>query len=440
MFDTLLHNALIVTVDEKLGEISGGALAIRDGVIEKVWRPAPGEVLPAARETVDLYGHLIMPGLVNAHTHLPMTIFRGLADDLPLMTWLHEHIFPAEARFITPEAVRIGTRLACAEMLLNGITACCDGYFLADSVASAVTETGLRAVVGQGVIDFPAPGVPDPSQNVAHAKQFVQTWRTRTPLIYPSIFCHAPYTCSEMTLRSAKAAANTAGVLFQIHVAETQSEVEQSRAAHGATPVRYLRKLGVLDERTLLVHGVWLDAEDIRIMADCGAAVVHCPQSNMKLASGVAPVTDLLAAGIRVGLGTDGSASNNDLDLFGEMDSAAKLHKVRRLDPTAMNAAAVVRMATLGGAQAIGLGDRIGSLAPGKAADLVVLDLNQPHLTPMYHPTSHLVYAACGSDVRHTMVAGRWLVRDRRVTTIDVDETMNAAASLARTIAEEKRR
>ncbi len=438
MFDTLFHNALVVTVDPDLGEIPGGALAVRGGVIEKVWRPAPGEALPAANEAFDLAGGLLMPGLVNAHTHLPMTLFRGLADDLTLQQWLNEHIFPAEARFVTPENVALGTRLACAEMLLNGITTCCDGYFLADSVAGAVAETGLRAVLGQGVIDFPAPGVPDPAGNVAHAAAFVAAWRSRSPLITPSIFCHSPYTCSARTLRSAKAAAREAGVRFQIHAAETRSELERCRSEQGQTPVRYLSRLGLLDEQTLLVHAVWLDGEEVRMVADSGAGIVHCPQSNMKLGSGVAPVPDFLAAGIAVGLGTDGCASNNDLDLFGEMDTAAKLHKVQRLDPTVMDAAQVVQMATRDGARAIGLEGQIGSLAPGRRADLIVLDLNQPHLVPLYHPASHLVYAAGGADVRHVMIDGRWVVRDRRLLTIDLEPLLDAAGRLGRTIAAQR--
>jgi 5-methylthioadenosine/S-adenosylhomocysteine deaminase len=435
MIDVLLHNALIVTVDPVLGDLSGGALAVRGGTIEKVWQPAPGEALPEARETIDLAGNLVMPGLVNAHTHLPMTLFRGLADDLPLSTWLNEHIFPAEARHVTPESVQIGARLACAEMLLSGTTTCCDGYFLADASAQAVAETGVRAVLGQGVIDFPAPGVSDPSRNVAHAAEFVAAWQDRSPLLRPSIFCHSPYTCSARTLQAAKKAAGNAGVLFQIHTAETRAEAEQCRAVHGCSPVGYLQRLGLLDPHTLLVHVVWVDSEDIHIVADSGAAIAHCPQSNMKLGSGVAPLPDFMAAGIAVGLGTDGCASNNDLDLFGEMDTAAKLHKVQRLDPTVMDAAAVVHMATLGASRAIGLGDRIGSLTPGKQADLIVIDLNQPHLTPLYHPASHLVYTATGADVRDVMVAGRWQVRDRRLLGMDVHTLMQAAAALARTIA-----
>jgi 5-methylthioadenosine/S-adenosylhomocysteine deaminase len=434
VFDILLHSALMVTVDPAAGNIPGGALAIHGGTIEKVWQPAPGEALPEARETIDLAGNLLMPGLVNAHTHLPMTLFRGLADDLPLMSWLNEHIFPAEARHISPESAHLGARLACAEMLLSGTTTCCDGYFLASAVAAAVTEAGMRAVLGQGVIDFPAPGVSDPSRNVVHAVEFVDAWQARSPLLRPSIFCHSPYTCSARTLQAAKKAAANTGVLFQIHTAETRAEAEQCRAEHGCSPVRYLQRLGLLDEGTLLVHAVWLDGEDIHIVADSGAAIAHCPQSNMKLGSGVAPLPDFVAAGIAVGLGTDGCASNNDLDLFGEMDTAAKLHKVQRLNPTVMNAAEVVFMATQGGGRALGLGDCIGSLTPGKQADLIVIDLNQPHLTPLYHPASHLVYAATGADVRDVMVAGHWQVRNRRLLGMDVELLMQTAAAQGRMI------
>jgi len=245
-----------------------------------------------------------------------MTLFRGLADDLPLSLWLDEFIFPCEAKYLTPETVRVGTLLACAEMLLSGTTTCCDGYFFEDDVASAVYKSGIRGVLGQGVIDFPAPGVPDPSDNIKNAVRFVEKWQNVSPLITPSIFCHSPYTCCQETLKKAKAASDSKGLLFQIHAAETKSEYVRIQSEQHTTPVKYLDRIGSLDENTLIVHGIWLDDDDIEIIAKRRSKVSHNPQSNMKLASGVAPVPSLITAGVTVGLGTDGCASNNDLDLF----------------------------------------------------------------------------------------------------------------------------
>ncbi|MBI5896221.1 MAG: amidohydrolase [Desulfobacterales bacterium] len=424
MLDTLIHSATVVTVDEAFSILRNGAVGVRQGIIERVETPPAGQPLPPAREIIDARGDIVMPGLINAHTHLPMALFRGLADDLPLMTWLHDHIFPAEARHITPASVALGARLACAEMLLGGITTCCDGYFLTEHFAAAVADSGLRAILGQGVIDFPAPGVPDPAQNVAVARAVVEKMRGRYPLVQPSIFCHSPYTCSAATLTAAKQAANDLGMLFQIHAAETRAECAQMEKEHGCGPIEYLGRLGLLDANTLLVHAVWVEADDIRRIARGGARIAHCPESNMKLASGVAPLPDFLAAGIPVGLGTDGCASNNDLDLWGEMDMAAKLHKVQRLNPTAVKAEQVVRMATREGAAAVGLGRRTGSLEPGKRADLIVIDTHQPHWTPLYHPASHLVYVARANDVRHVMIDGRWVVRERSLLTMAVADVM----------------
>ena len=257
--DTLFFNARIVTMDQDFSVLENGALAVKGGIIDKVWVPSGDASLPSAEESVDCNGILLMPGLINAHTHLPMSLFRGLADDLSLERWFQDYIFPAETKYITPQSVCLGTRLSIAEMLLSGTTTCCDGYFFAHEVAEAVSTTGLRAVVGQGVIDFPAPGVPDPSQNVAYAESFVEKWAQRSPALQPSIFCHAPYTCSSQTLQAAKAAANRMGVLFQIHVAETQFEVQQCRETNGCSPVKYLNDLGILDARTLLIHAVWVD-------------------------------------------------------------------------------------------------------------------------------------------------------------------------------------
>lgn len=425
--DTLLHNGIVLTLDEQFTIIENGAIAIKNGAIDSVWSPSIDEPLPEAKQRIDLDGGIVMPGLINAHTHLPMSLFRGLADDLPLHKWLEEHIFPAEAKHIDPGFVHAGAQLACAEMVLGGTTTCCDGYFLVAHYFDVMNQCGMRAVLGQGVIDFPAPGVPDPTMNVDKAKTFVERHLTAAARLTPSIFCHSPYTCSAHTLTLAKQVASEFGVLFQIHVAETRTEADQIQAQHGCSSIQYLNQLGILDSNTLLVHAVWINDIDIDIIADSGAGVVHCPESNMKLASGVAPIPDCLNAGINVGLGTDGCASNNNLNLWSEMDSAAKLHKVIRLDPTTMDAQTVLRMATNHGARALGLAHLIGSLEPGKRADLIVIDNHNPHWMPMYHPASHLVYVAEAADVRHVMIDGNWVVRERQLLTLDIESVLDTA-------------
>lgn len=435
MYDLLIHNAWVVTVDKDGHVVPDGMIGIRGDRIAHVGPQSAGDKLPAARETIDAGQGIVFPGLVNAHTHLPMTIFRGLADDLPLKSWLEDHIFPAEATHIAPDTVHWGTLLACGEMLLGGITTCCDGYFLEDAVARAVAMSGMRAVLGQGVIDYPAPGVPDPAANIRTATRFVQKWHNVSPLITPSIFCHSPYTCSDATLARAKAAARDAGVLFQMHVAETRDEIPPSGQGEArASLTDRLAQLDLLDKDTLLVHGVWLTPDDIDRIAGCGSSVVHCPESNMKLASGIAPVTEIHKAGITVGIGTDGCASNNDLDLWREMDMTAKLHKVTGGDPTAMPADRVLAMATRDGARAIGLGDRIGSIEKGKQADLVILDSTHPAMCPIYHPVSQAVYAGGGEMVRDTIVAGRVVVRNHALANGRMAETMARVRAIARRI------
>jgi len=431
--DIKIQNGIVVTCNVVGDILDKGCVVIKQGTIAAV---GDMEAMRSwtAKETIDATGCVVMPGLVNAHTHLPMSLFRGLADDIPLMTWLNDYIFPAEATHITPETVRIGSLLSCAELLLSGTTTCCDGYFYEDSGAEAVFETGIRAIAGQGVIDYPAPGVPDPSKNIATAISFVEKWAGRNSLITPSIFCHSPYTCSKETLIRSRNEAAFRGVLFQIHVAETKSEYDQIMKEHGVSPVAYLDIINVLRPGTLLVHAVWMDEEDRQRIADRGVSVVHNPESNMKLASGVAPIPELIEQGVPVGLGTDGSASNNNLDLFEEMDVAAKLHKMNRMDPTILDAETVLNMATAEGADAIGLGKVVGSLEEGKQADVIVIDMQKPHLVPMYHPISHIVYAAKGSDVRDVMVNGKVLVKDGRLLTIDLEKLFERVAEVGRLI------
>jgi len=432
-YDIVIHGGTIVTVNADFEIIANGLICIKDHRLVRVEARPDSAPLPHADKTVDAKGMIILPGLVNAHTHLPMTLFRGLADDLPLQQWLQEYIFPAEAKHINSKSVQLGTYLACAEMILSGTTTCCDGYFLEGDVATAVKNCGMRAVLGHGVIDFPAPGLPDPTENITAAVKFAEKWREASPLIKPSIFCHSPYTCSAKTLKAAKKAADENSLLFQIHVAETRNERNLIQSDPMASPVQYLDHLEIIDANTLLVHCVWLDDADIDIIVQRHAAVAHNPESNMKLAAGIAPVPELLAAGIVLGLGTDGCASNNTLDLFQTMDTAAKLHKVRKLDPTTVTADSVLTMATLGGASAIGLDQEIGSLEVGKKADLIILNARQPHLVPLYHPVSHIVYSARGSDVTTVIIDGRLVLEDGRLLTINLDEVLENTIELTKT-------
>jgi 5-methylthioadenosine/S-adenosylhomocysteine deaminase len=434
-YDTVVHNGTILTVNKGFDVVENGFVCIGDGRIEAIGEGKAGQPLAKALQAIDARGGIILPGLVNTHTHSPMTLFRGLADDLPLMTWLNDYIFKAEGRWLSPETVYTGTLLSCAEMLLSGTTTCCDGYFFEDSVARAIEESGMGAVVSQGIVDFPAPGVPEPEKNVDEALRFIQAWQGKSPLIFPGLFCHSPYTCSEKTLRRARRVADETNTLFQIHVAETKKEAEEMRKEEGMSPMQYLDRIGALNERTLVVHGIWVDKEDIASMAKRGVGVSVTTESHMKLASGIAPVLEFLSHGLAVGIGTDSCASNNNLDMFQEMDFMAKLHKARLLDSTVMDARQVLTMATKGGAKAIGLGEEIGSIEVGKRADLIIIDTHKPHLTPLYDPASHLVYTASGSDVRDVIINGRVVVKDRTVLTIKVEEVMDEVAALAQRIA-----
>ena len=429
--DILIINSTILPLSHSGPDlIENGFIAIKGDVISAI---GPMLDLPdssKAEKTIDAAGHLAMPGLVNTHTHAPMTLFRGLADDLPLMAWLNKYIFPAEAKSVNEEMAYWCSKLAAAEMILSGTTTVADGYFLEDSVAEAFIDCGIRSVVAQGVIDFPAPGVPDPGENVTAAETFIERWQDKSSLLIPAVFCHSPYTCSPDTLERAKEMARLKDAMLFIHLAETRTEVEQIQEQHTTTPLRYLESLGILDEDTVCVHCVWLDDDEIEILAKSGAKVSTCPQSNMKLASGIAPLKKILAAGIPVGLGTDSCASNNTLDMFSEMDMCAKLHKVKDLDPTALQAKTVLEMATRGGAYVIGLEQEIGSLTPGKKADIILLDMMQPHLQPFYNPDL-LVYAACGADVKSVIIDGKLVMQDRQILAFDVDETMAKVRELA---------
>ncbi|WLE98842.1 MAG: amidohydrolase [Candidatus Electrothrix communis] len=382
-----------------------------------------------AKTVINGHGQLALPGLINGHCHAAMTLFRGLADDLSLADWLNNHIFPAEAKHVTPDMLYWCSKLAAAEMILSGTTTVADGYFHEHHAAKAFADVGLRAVAAQGVIDFPAPGVPDPQEKINHAAEFLSQWRDH-PLVSPAVFAHSPYTCSSETLVAAKELARSEKTLFFIHVAETEQEADMIQGNPGDSPVRHLHKLGVLDSETVCIHAIWLDEQDLDILAETGAAIVVCPQSNLKLASGTAPLQGMLARGIRVGIGTDGAASNNSLDLVREMDVCAKLHKLRDLDPVAVPASKVISMATRDGASVLGLQENVGQLEVGKKADIILVNLDVPHLQPM-HGSDLLVYAAQGSDVQTVLINGALVMQDRKILSFDLQETLEQIRRLA---------
>ena len=390
--------------------------------------------LPKADEIINAEDAIILPGLINAHGHSPMTIFRGMADDLPLKKWLFDHIFPAEAKHLNPDTVYWASLLACLEMIASGTTTYVDGYFLADGIVKAAHKAGIRALIAQGVIDLPAPGRPDPKKNPELALAFLERWIDFSDLIKPGVFCHSPITCSDKTLQKAHEISKRFASPLQIHLSETQEEPTEIKKRTGLRPVFYLDDLGILNRNLIAAHAVYLDEEEIDLLAMRDVKVAHCPESNMKLGSGIASVGKMLEKGVTVGLGTDGCASNNNLDLFGEMDTAAKLAKVANFDPTLLDARTVLKMATVGGAKVIGLEDRIGTIEPGKKADIIIVDTKTPHMTPMYNPYSQLVYSATGGDVRDVIINGKLVYRDRQFITLDRDEIMNEVKKITRRI------
>lgn len=387
---------------------------------------------PHARQ-LDCEGRLVMPGLINGHNHAAMTLFRGLADDLELSEWLHEHIFPAEKAHVNREMVYWCSRLAIAEMILSGTTCVADAYFFSGDSARALSDCGMRAVVGHGIVDFPAPSVPDPKKNIDTVADFIEEWLDMDELITPAVFAHSPYTCSPRTLEKAKALAESRGVRFFTHIAESPKEMEMIIEPQADTPVGHLAALGLLDANSALVHAIWLSDKDIETLAATGAKVISCPQSNLKLASGIARVPELLAAGVSVGIGTDGCASNNGLDMFRELDLFAKLYKAKYLDPTLIPAATALACATTTNAEVLGL-PKVGRLAVGNYADLIMVDTHAPHLTPMYSPDL-LVYSVGGHDVHSVMIHGRMVVENRTILSFDLSETTAKVRELAAMVA-----
>jgi len=425
--DILIHNGTILTMDEENTVIPDGSLTISEDTIRFVG--SNSEASMDAEKILDAEGGLILPGLINSHTHAAMTLFRGLADDLPLMDWLNGYIFPVESK-MNDEFVRVGTLLACAEMIMSGTTTFCDMYLFEDEVAHAAREAGMRCLVGEVLYDFPSPNYGLIEDGLRYTESLIQKWRD-DPLVSIAVEPHSLYTCSPELLAASNALALDYHVPLIIHVAETLSEIAEVKKRYGKGPIDHLHSLGILGPHLIADHCVHLNERDIERIAEHGVKAVDNPESNMKLASGISPVPEMLAAGVTVGLGTDGCASNNNLDLFGEMDMAAKSHKIKNLDPTVMNALTVARMATIEGAKVLGIDTVTGSLEVGKKADVIVLDMDKPHLTPMYNPFSHLVYTVSGHDVRHTIINGSVVMENRSLRTLDIIEVMAMAKEKA---------
>ncbi|MEO8026070.1 MAG: amidohydrolase [Bryobacteraceae bacterium] len=408
----------VVTMDAQHRVIENGAVAVRGERIVAVGTKARIDRDYQPKQRLDIPG-ILTPGLINTHTHAAMSLFRGIADDLRLQDWLQNYIFPAEAKNVTADFVRWGTRLACLEMALSGTTTYTDMYYFEDVVAEATKEAGLRGVLGQTIIKFPVADYKTPQEALVGTERFIRRFQN-DPLIVPSPAPHALYTNSDETLKAARALANKYKVPLITHLDETKKEHDDALADRKMTPTRLLDSLGVFNGRTVAAHAVWVDDADIKILKRRGVGVAHNPSSNMKLASGVAPVMKFLAAGLAVGLGTDGVAgSNNDHNMMEEMDLAAKLQKVTTMDPRALNAVQALELATMGGARVLGLEAQIGSIEAGKRADMITIRTDQPHATPLYNVYSQIVYALKGSDVRDVMVNGRLIVRDRKMLTLD---------------------
>jgi 5-methylthioadenosine/S-adenosylhomocysteine deaminase len=431
--DILVTNGTVLTLDAGDTEISNGAVAIDGDTITAVG-PADEFGDWSVSQVIDANGGIIMPGLINSHTHAAMTCFRGLADDLQLMTWLNDHIFPAEAK-LDDQKVYSGTLLACAEMIMSGTTCFCDMYLFEDAVARAAKDAGMRAVVGEVLYDFDSPNYGSIENGIGYTQNLIDSWQ-EDPLVSIAVEPHSAYLCGPELLKKAFKLSQSHNLTFVIHLAESKSEVEQIKERFDRTPVEHLAELGILAPNVLACHCVELTENDIALLQRFDVKVAHNAESNMKLASGVAPIPRLIDEGICVGMGTDGCASNNDLDLFQEMDSVAKLHKAKSLDPTVMDAPTVLKMATINGARTLGLETVTGSLETGKKADLIIVDTNKPHLTPMYSPVSHLVYAAKGSDVTTSIINGTVVMNDGRLKTMDLKAVMDDVNRIAKEVTE----
>lgn len=431
--DLILKGDYVITMDKEGRVLRPGAIAVKDDKIVAVGPKDEIEQKYQADKVLGGEGHAVLPAFVNGHTHSPMVYFRGLADDLPLNVWLQEHIWPAEAKFVAPEFIRDASELACLEMIRSGISVFNDMYFYVSVTAEVVKQAGIRAVLGTGILEFPTPEAKTVDECFEKAEDFIRSYR-EDPLVVPAVAPHAPYTCSPETYERAFELADRYSIIVHTHLGETQWEVQEILNRYGRRPFEHMHAHGFLRPNLLVAHAVWPSEEEIELTAEQGVKVAHCPESNLKLASGFAPVTQMIKQGVVVCLGTDGAASNNNLDIMEEMSTAAKLHKARNEDPTVLNAKTALRMATINGAKALGLSERIGSLEPGKEADMVVVNLKKPHLCPIYNIYSHLVYAAKASDITGLVVRGRVLMEEGRVLTLDEEEVLKKAQRWAEKI------
>jgi 5-methylthioadenosine/S-adenosylhomocysteine deaminase len=426
----LVTNGIVVTMNPARQVIQDGAVAIDGSDIVSVGPAGDLAARFRGRDTLDAKGQIVLPGLVNTHTHAPMVLYRGLADDLALSEWLEKYIFPAEAKTVSPAFVRAGTRLAALEMIQSGTTTFADMYYFEEEIAREVKAAGLRGVLGQTVIQFPVADAKTPAEALTRAEAFITAFKGDA-LITPAVAPHAIYTLDAASLRAARDLSRRHNVPTLIHLAETQDEARNAEAQFTLSPVRYLESLGFLGPGVLAAHGVWVSESDIALLQMRGVGVSHNPESNMKLASGTAPVPAYLRADVAIGLGTDGAASNNDLDMFEAMRMASLLHKLQTGDPRVVGARTALEMATIRGARALGMESRLGSLEVGKRADLIFVDTSGARQTPMYDPVSHLVYVARGDDVRTTIVNGRILMQDRKVRTLNEADVIREARAWA---------
>jgi 5-methylthioadenosine/S-adenosylhomocysteine deaminase len=426
----VIDNATIVTMDGTGRVLSPGSIAVDGSLIVAVDTPEAIAARFRGRERIDASGQIVLPGLINTHTHAPMVLYRGLADDLALMDWLEKYIFPAEAKTVSPDFVRIGTRLAALEMIRSGTTLYADMYYFEEAIASETKAAGLRGILGQTIIQFPVADAKTPALGLERAEAFIQQFRN-DPLITPAVAPHSMYTLDQATLLASRDLAVKYGVPLLIHLAETEDEVKIALERYKRRPAAYLDAIAFWAPVTLAAHGVWVSPEEVTMLAARGVGVSHNPESNMKLASGAAPVPALLKAGAKLGLGTDGAASNNDLDMFEAMRQAAFLHKLVTRDPRVVSARDALAMATIGGARALGLDQRLGSIEAGKMADLIAVRTGQARQTPMYDPISHLVYTTRGDDVVLTMVNGQMLMRDGVVRTLNEAQVLQQAQAAA---------
>jgi len=432
--DLIISGGIVVTMDGTRAIYRDGSVAVRGDAIVAVGQRSEVESRYRSAQVVDARGRLVLPGFINGHTHVPMTLFRGLHDDVSLNDWLYKYIFPAEAKNVNEDFVRWGTRLAAAEQIHSGVTTFADMYYFEDAVAEETKAAGMRGVLGETFIDFPAPDNKSEADVLAYTERFLKRWQGDA-LIHAAAAPHSIYTCSKKTLQDVAALARKYHAPILIHVAEMKKEWEDSEKANGMSPVQYLEKIGVLGPDVVAAHCIFVDAADRELLAERQVGCVHNPSSNMMLASGVAPVAEMRAAGVAVGLGTDGPAgSNNDLDLMEEIDLAAKLAKITKMDPLALNAKAVVEMATIDGARALHMKKEIGSLETGKKADLVLISLNEPNAVPMYDVYAQIAYSLKASDVETVVIGGRVVMRNRKLLTIDEPRVLEKAREYGKSV------